>query len=148
MDMVAESSFKDKTIPNGGWNRIGLCRLIDYGNDIERILYGSVEDETQNDNELEEVVICMTTATVVTSGGTLNIRDIPSAKGNKIGIIPNGENVAILEKTDPKWWKIQYNGISGYCSTDYLKENEIVEIKLERSAAFALCQALNEVFVD
>lgn len=148
MDMVAESSFKDRTIPNGGWNRIGLCRLVDYGRDIECALYGSAEDEVQNETVLEEVVVYMTIATVVTSGGTLNIRDIPSTKGDKLGIIANGETVEVLEKTDPKWWKIQYNGISGYCSVDYLKENEMVEIKLERSAAFALCRALNEVFVD
>lgn len=28
---VAESKFAGKTIPNGGWNRVGLCRLLDYG---------------------------------------------------------------------------------------------------------------------
>lgn len=30
---VAESKFADKTIPNGGWNRVGLCKLLDYGLD-------------------------------------------------------------------------------------------------------------------
>lgn len=28
---VAESKFEGKTIPNGGWNRVGLCKLLDYG---------------------------------------------------------------------------------------------------------------------
>lgn len=28
---VCESAFSGKTIRNGGWNRVGLCKLLDYG---------------------------------------------------------------------------------------------------------------------
>ena len=28
---VCESEFKGKTIPNGGWNRVGLMKQLDYG---------------------------------------------------------------------------------------------------------------------
>lgn len=28
---VCESKFEGKTIRNGGWNRVGLCKLLDYG---------------------------------------------------------------------------------------------------------------------
>ena len=32
---VCESAFSGKTIRNGGWNRVGLCRLLDYGLTVE-----------------------------------------------------------------------------------------------------------------
>lgn len=30
---VCEAAFAGKTIKNGGWNRVGLCKLLDYGLD-------------------------------------------------------------------------------------------------------------------
>ena len=35
---VAASKFKGKTIPNGGWNRIGLLSVFDYGNTVNWVL--------------------------------------------------------------------------------------------------------------
>lgn len=32
---VAESRFEGKTIPNGGWNRVGLPKWVDFGLDVE-----------------------------------------------------------------------------------------------------------------
>ena len=157
-DMVAESEFKDKTIPNGGWNRVGFCKLLDYGSKIEEILYGKIytEEETnpisasediQEENE-EEVTIMMTTATVQTSGGILNIRDMPSSAGRDIGDIPNGASVQVLEKTTSEWWKVSYGGVTGYCACSYLKEVKTVSVKLTMETAGALYQALSEVLVD
>lgn len=31
---VADSKFAGKTIRNGGWNAVGLCKLLDYGEDV------------------------------------------------------------------------------------------------------------------
>ena len=35
---VATSKFKGKTIPNGGWNRIGLLSVFDYGTTVNWVL--------------------------------------------------------------------------------------------------------------
>ena len=35
---VATSRFADRTIRNGGWNRVGLWNMIDYGEKINNIL--------------------------------------------------------------------------------------------------------------
>lgn len=154
MDCVAESVFKDKTIPNGGWNRIGLCKLLDYGSKIEEILYGPTITKTKESSEetqpiiQEGVTIIMTTATVQTSGGILNIRDMPSSKGRDIGDIPNGASVQVLEKTSSEWWKVSYCGVTGYCACEYLREVENVSITLSKETASALYRALNEVIVD
>ena len=39
--MTAESRFSGKTIPNGGWNRVGLCGLLDYGLSVDGKTEGS-----------------------------------------------------------------------------------------------------------
>ena len=57
---VAESEFHDKTIRNGGWNRIGLFRLFDYGEKINQALSGDKADE---------VIISMEYAQVITENG-------------------------------------------------------------------------------
>ena len=158
--MVAESTFKDKTIANGGWNRIGLCKLIDYGDKIEEILYGNTKRQEQEtvqvaltedkieETKQEEVTIAMITATVQTSGGILNIREMPSSAGRDIGDIPNGASVQVLEKTNSDWWKVSYCGVTGYCACMYLKEVQSVSITLTKETAGALYQALSEVLVD
>ena len=35
---VCESAFKGKTIPNGGWNRIGLWNVLSYGTKVDGML--------------------------------------------------------------------------------------------------------------
>ena len=150
MGGVCESAFKDKTIPNGGWNRVGLCRLLDYGTKIETILYGTndISEENEVSTDEKEVVITMSTATVKTSGGILNIRDIPSSRGTDIGDIPNGATVEVIEKTSSDWWKIVYSGVTGYCAAEYLEEVKTVELTLTMDTAVALYRALDAVIVD
>lgn len=60
-------------------------------------------------------------ATVNTQGGSLNFRKSPS--GTKIGTIPNGTIIDVLNDDNSNWWKIQYNSKTGYVSTEYLKTN-------------------------
>ncbi len=50
---------------------------------------------------------------------SLNIRSIPSTSGSKVGSIPNGASVKVISG-DGSWAKVSYNGITGYCSMDYL----------------------------
>lgn len=42
---VADSTFEGKTIRNGGWNQVGLCKLLDYGEKVQAILDGGDEDQ-------------------------------------------------------------------------------------------------------
>lgn len=41
---VCESKFQDKTIPNGGWNQVGLYNKFTYGSVIDAILDGGGVD--------------------------------------------------------------------------------------------------------
>jgi uncharacterized protein YraI len=50
----------------------------------------------------------------------LNVRSGPSSKYNSLGVIKKGEKVTVTEKTNPRWFKIEYNGQSAYISSKFL----------------------------
>lgn len=60
------------------------------------------------------------TASVVTRGGYLNVRYTPSMQGAVIGSIPNGAEVTVFANL-PNWALVNYNGLVGYISSDYLQ---------------------------
>lgn len=57
---------------------------------------------------------------VETDGSNLNIRDYPSTSGNIIGVIPDGSTVTIYGDVGNGWYVINYMGITGYASGDYI----------------------------
>lgn len=56
---------------------------------------------------------------VSTKGSNLNIREKPSISSSVIGRIPNGSRVYLLGK-EGNWYKVEYNGIIGYCFDKYI----------------------------
>lgn len=65
----------------------------------------------------------------VTASPSLIIRDEPSVDGEKLGTIPNGEEIEILESTDNedtingrtgKWVRLEWDGVEGYAFDAYL----------------------------
>lgn len=133
---VVESKFANKTIRNGGWNRVGICKLLDYGSDIEEALYGPKEAS----NTITR------TATVKTSGGRLNLRASPDLSAKIVDSIPNGAAVTILGYSGPEWANVSYGGVVGYVAMAYLSASETtgdVTITITREAAEVLLAALN-----
>lgn len=59
--------------------------------------------------------------TVTGVKNALNMRNAPGMSGVIIATIPKGAKVELLEKTTAKWYKVKYNGKTGYCWTEYLK---------------------------
>jgi|GEM_PF-1473320 len=102
---VAESSFNERTIPNGGWNRVGFPKWIDYG------LGGISVAET-----------AIYDARVVTSnGGHLNFRKAPRTGGTDIGDIPTGELLQVFEEVDTTWARVYWDGRFGYVQRQFLQ---------------------------
>nr|WP_294662073.1 RICIN domain-containing protein [uncultured Blautia sp.] len=60
---------------------------------------------------------------ICTSKTTLNIRDGHSTSSSKIGSIPSGATVYV-SKSDGTWAHVEYNGVSGYASMNYLSKKE------------------------
>jgi uncharacterized protein YgiM (DUF1202 family) len=54
------------------------------------------------------------------TASSLNIRSTPSASSTRVGSIPNGATVTVTSGNG-SWAAVTYNGVSGYCSMDYLK---------------------------
>lgn len=59
------------------------------------------------------------TVTLNSSSSRLNIRSSAGTSSNIIGKIPNGAKVTILSQSG-SWYKIQYNGITGFASKSYI----------------------------
>ena len=57
--------------------------------------------------------------TVTTDGSNLNIRNYPGLSGNIIGTMPDGASVIINGETNG-WYVVNYNGIIGYSSSQFI----------------------------
>lgn len=57
--------------------------------------------------------------TVNTQKDALNMRATPN--GAVIGSIPKGKTVELIQKTNKDWYKVKYNGKTGYCASKFLK---------------------------
>lgn len=63
------------------------------------------------------------TLTAIVTADALNVRDTYSTAGNIIGLVYEGTQVVILDggqKYGSGWYHVQYGGITGYCSAEYL----------------------------
>lgn len=138
---VVQSAFNGQTIPNGGWNRVGLPRWIDY-----RLMKGGI-------SVTEKAIY---DAKVVTANGRhLNFRKAPRTGGTDIGDIPCGEMLQVFEEVDSSWARVYWNGQFGYVQRQFLQpiaaesvsgaaEDEQISLTLPRTMAENLFAHLNE----
>lgn len=117
---VCTSKFADKTIPNGGWNMVGLSSLFDYGDDINKKLPGGGGDDPQPEPTQEPEPEPTETWAIVTgpNGERVNTRKGPGTNygQSKAGKLNSGERVKVLS-TEKDWSKIACwpNGVLWYC---------------------------------
>lgn len=57
----------------------------------------------------------------IVTASSLKLRKEPSLEGEVLYGISKDEKVEIIEKTDDKWYKVKYNGDTGYVSVEYIK---------------------------
>lgn len=134
---VCESAFNDKTIRNGGWNRIGLSILFDYGEHINKLLCGE-----------EEVVITLEYGVVFSEDGNpVKLRPSKSTSRPYLAKIPVGTQLLITEK-DGQWCKTSYNGLEGYIMQAFIRfddqatDDGEIRISLPRTTAEAVYNAI------
>lgn len=113
---VVTSVFKDKTIKNGGWNRVGLYNRFDYGKSVNWMLdhMGIGEDPDQKKEEEP-----MTVTVYAGNGKPVNFRKSPSESAERIGKIPNGTEAELLG-SQGDWSMIRINGQTGWMMTKFL----------------------------
>lgn len=54
----------------------------------------------------------------------VRIRSIPSTDGELLGEVKLNEKVKITGKSNNNWYRVEYNGIEGYCSGQYFSESK------------------------
>ena len=108
---VATSKFKDKTIPNGGWNRVGLYDKFDYGKSINWIL-----DHEGGEPPEGEVVQLQAKVTAPT-GATVNLRK--TKNGDLLDRVPVGSTIMVVDY-GPEWCKVVFAGMTGWMMTKFI----------------------------
>ena len=63
----------------------------------------------------------------VTTASAVNFRTEANTQSQSLGTLSDGVRVAVLDKTDG-WYKIAYDGQTGYMSADYLETQPIMNI--------------------
>ena len=115
---VCTSKFRDRTIPNGGWNRVGLLDVFSYGNPVDWVLeHGGKRDQT-----MREGVMSLKDHRYVVgpNNETVNLRKKPNSA--LIERIRTGEVVEVLEE-GPSWSRVNAGGRIGWMMKQFLRDS-------------------------
>ena len=93
------------------WDHWGELKVVDYA---------GAEDLEDVEWKPEENVDMSTYAIVNNPQTWLNVRREPSSGAQLVTRVKKGTEVQVLDMSNPGWWKIQYNGKTGYASAEYL----------------------------
>ena len=120
---VATSKFNDKTIPNGGWNRIGLWDQFNYGKSVNWVLEHIGIGEGPAEEE-EGTVVRLQGKVTAPSGSTVNLRK--TKNGDLLERIPIGTEVTVIDY-GPEWCKVITGGLTGWMMTKFIDlEGEVL----------------------
>ena len=103
---VAYSKFSGKTVPNGGWNQVGLWDRLSYGEPIDTILSGKEVEP------MEAVV-------KASNGQPVKMRKEPSKDATIITKLSVGTHVDVISY-GVDWCQIRWNDIEGWMMTEFL----------------------------
>ena len=66
---------------------------------------------------------------------TVNVRNLPSTDGEKVGSLSTNQEVAITGQASTGWYRIEYNGGEAYVSNKYLSDEKVeVQAPAEKPA--------------
>ena len=83
-------------------------------------------DQTSEPKPTEEPEYTYTdmTATMYATQ-TVNVRDLPSTDGEKVGSLSTNQEVSITGQASTGWYRIQYEGGTAYVSDKYLADEKV-----------------------
>ena len=127
---VAESEFHDKTIRNGGWNRVGLWNRMDYGKTVNWLLeHIGIGQEPVNEQKEEDKK--MTVTVYSENGKPVNLRKSADKSAALLDVVPVGTDVEIIgsayDRNGKAWSKIKVDGKTGWMMTEFLATDESAE---------------------
>ena len=123
-DGAIHSKFRDRTIPNGGWNRVGLLNVFFYGKTVDWVLeHGGTspchpEQSEGSDNNVKERVPMKGTVTAK-SGSTVKLRQKPGTDCTIYWNIPVGTEMEIVDQRE-NWSKCICSGLTGWMKNEFI----------------------------
>ena len=144
---VATSKFKGKTVPNGGWNRIGLLPVFDYGTTVNWVLdhiglvgtgesWGRSSSDSSlmsqggmspvtypsNSNQPIKEETTMNAIIQADNGGSVKLRQSSDPKRSGYSIweeIPSGTKAEVLQSGE-NWSRIRVGNRTGWMMSRFL----------------------------
>ena len=111
---VCESDFSGKTVPHGGWNRVGLWNHVDYGGE-------QVPHDSGGGGAMAEEK-----ATVHSDNGyPVKMRAEKTTNCNLYWKVPSGAIVDLLEMGED-WCRIRYDDHVGWMKSEFITPGEII----------------------
>lgn len=109
---VVTSKFKDRTIPGGGWNRVGLLNYFNYGNTVKWVNEHEGTGTEKEGKPMKQIVVS-------DNGNPVNLRAKKDTQSARLAKVPVGEEVEVFG-TEGLWSRVRWNGITGWMMTEYL----------------------------
>ncbi len=119
---VCTSKFKDRTIPNGGWNRVGMLNVFSYGKTVDWVLEhgsGSGDGSPSFVPADKEGKLLKGTVTAK-SGSTVKLRQKPSTDCTIYWNIPVGTEMEIVDQRE-NWSKCVCGGLTGWMKKEFIR---------------------------
>ena len=145
---VATSKFAGKTIPNGGWNRVGLLNVFDYGTTVNWVLdhiglggtgeswgrtspdsslmsqrdMSPVTDPSDSATPISEEEPTMNVIIHAENGGPVKLRQSSDPKRSGYSIweeIPSGTGADVLQSGE-NWSRIRVGSRTGWMMSRFL----------------------------
>ena len=136
---VCTSKFRDRTIPNGGWNRVGLLNVFSYGKTVDWVLEhgGAEQGDGRNEGTVSAVprtwnevtvpdvpskkeAIPMKGTVTAMSGSTVKLRQKPSTDCPIYWNIPVGTEMEIVDQRE-NWSKCICSGLTGWMKNEFIR---------------------------
>ena len=127
---VCTSKFNDKTIPNYGWNRIGLLLVFDYGLTINNYLLWYTSDDVPSDPDQKEDKKGESSVKMIVNcpeNETVFLRQSWNPSSSMYGVwdrIKPGTKVEVLDNHCEDWLKVRVNGKVGWMMSKFLVNDD------------------------
>ncbi len=119
---VCTSKFKDRTIPKGGWNRVGLLNVFSYGKTVDWVLEhgGGSGDGSVSVVPAEKEGKPVKGTVIAKSGSTVKLRQKPGTDCPIYWNIPVGTEVEIVDQRE-NWSKCICGGLTGWMKNEFIR---------------------------
>ena len=147
---VNESTESSQTETVASDSNIGEVSEHESAKDEEEIIEEKTENEEETDEqinipqdelvpapgneedaeEIPEMLVYSYTEmeTVMYASSAVNIRDMPSVDGQRIGSLSAAQEIAVTGQcNETSWYRVDYNGLIGYISNKYLMTEKPVQ---------------------